>query len=72
MYQLKRFNTHFKKHYFQMNLSDIARRYGVGGTTANCVIKEFLEDNNVDISSFRTQTATTKRIRRSIAKIPGT
>ena len=36
----------------QLNFSQLAREYGVRGTTGHIVVKEFLESEGVDLSKF--------------------
>ena len=53
--------------------SDLARRYGVMEKTAtgNMVVKEFLEDNNIQLSNFKQSRSKTLAARRCIHRMQG-
>ena len=55
----------------QLNLSAIARKYGIGGSRGNMVVREFLEQEKIDIGKFRNNKLNKERVRRSCLKMPG-
>ena len=54
----------------QINLSELAKKYGITGTTANMVVKEFLVNSGIDMQKF-SNTSSNLRIRRGYEKMPG-
>ena len=49
----------------QINLSELARKYGITGTRKNVVVREFLEDiDGGDLSKFNNNNLQSKRLRR--------
>ena len=57
--------------YFQLNLSSLARKYGIGGPRGNMIVREFLEENSIDLSKFDNPYINTGKVRRSSLKMPG-
>lgn len=55
----------------QLNLSALAREYGIHGPRGNMVVREFLEQENVDLGKFRNNKINKQRVRRSYLKMPG-
>ena len=51
-----------------INLSELARKHGIPGTTGNMVAREFLESNGLDVKSFANNISKT-RIRRHYLKL---
>ena len=57
----------------QINYSDLARRYGVIEQTklGNMVVKELLEENNVQLSRFNQFRGKTPAARRRLSRMQG-
>ena len=55
------------------NLSQLARAYGIKGTTGNIVAKEYLESQGIDLSKYKTsiRTARTPQVRRRLRRMLG-
>lgn len=49
----------------------MARKYGIPGTTGNTVVKEYLENNGIDLSKFTNNFVNPNRMRRKYEKFPG-
>ena len=55
---------------FQLNLSELGRKYGISGGRANMIVKEFLILNGVDLSKFNNNLFNEKIVRRRRLKMP--
>jgi hypothetical protein len=54
-----------------MNLSALAKKYKIPGLNGNMVVREFLEQNNVDINTFSSNKLNKIRARRKLNKLSG-
>ena len=54
-----------------MNLSELGRKYGVNGTCANIIVKEFLIGNDIDLNQFNNLYIKDGRARRAKVKFGG-
>nr|XP_047127239.1 uncharacterized protein LOC124808276 isoform X1 [Hydra vulgaris] len=55
----------------EINLSALAKKYKIDGLNGNMVVREFLEQNNVDITAFSSTKLNKTRVRRKLNKLSG-
>ena len=58
-------------YFLQLNLSALGRKYNITGPRGNMVVREFLENNNIDLAKFKNPFINNNKIRRSTVKMPG-
>ena len=49
----------------------MARKYGIDGNRGNMIVRQFLEEKNVDLNRFENPLLNKQRVRRSNLKMPG-